>query len=151
MLENSLYKKGGPSLPPLDGKCNSRNININMTTTDVCFSVDCLFRKQTRSELFVVKGDCNNNFSVVVCRKILSPPRRFKVKDLICDTSQFFLRNNAFIFFQKSDTKTLGDKWHCRCCFLLKSAATKRTSLHDKQLLNHERPMYMMMIGSRTV
>ena len=104
VLENSLYKKGGPSLPPLDGKCNSRNININMTTTDVCFSVDCLFRKQTRSELFVVKGDCNNNFSVVVCRKILSPPRRFKVKDLICDTSQIFLRNNAFIFFQKSDT-----------------------------------------------
>ena len=104
VLENSLYKKRGPSFPPLDGKCNSRNININMTTTDVCFSVDCLFRKQTRSELFVVKGDCNNNFSVVVCRKILSPPRRFKVKDLICDTSQFFLRNNAFIFFQKSDT-----------------------------------------------
>ena len=101
MLENSLYKKGGPSLPPLDGKCNSRNSKNNVTTTDVCFSVDCLFREQTRSELFVVKGDCNNNFSVVVCRKILSPPRRFKVKDLICDTSQIVLRNNASIFFKR--------------------------------------------------
>ena len=95
-----------------------------MTTTDVCFSVDCLFRKQTRSELFVVKGDCNNNFSVVVCRKILSPPRRFKVKDLICDTSQIFLRNNAFIFFQKSDTVFVRNRlilvasgWHVdKCC-----------------------------------
>ena len=46
-------------------------------------------------------------------------------------------------------TKLLGDKCHCRYCFLLKSAATKRTSLHDQRPLNHERPMYMMMIGSR--
>ena len=39
--------------------------------------------------------------------------------------------------------KTLGDKWHCRYCFLLKPAATKRTSLHGQRLLYHEHPMYM--------
>ena len=49
----------------------------------------CLENKPGQ-ELFVVKVDYNNNVSVVVCRKILSPPRQFKVKDLICDTSQFF-------------------------------------------------------------
>ena len=55
-------------------------------------------------ELFVVKLECNNNVSVAVCRKDSFTTRQFKVEDLICDTSQFFSRNNAFIFFQKSDT-----------------------------------------------
>ena len=45
-------------------------------------------------------------------------------------------------------TKFLGDKCHCPYCFLLKSAATKSTSLHYQRPLNHERPMYMMMVGS---
>ena len=55
-------------------------------------------------ELFVVKLECHNNVSVAVCRRDSFTTRQFKVEDLICDTSQFFLRNNAFIFFQKSDT-----------------------------------------------
>ena len=55
-------------------------------------------------ELFVVKLECNNNVSVAVCRRDSFTTRQFKVEDLICDTSQIFSRNNAFIFFQKSDT-----------------------------------------------
>ena len=42
-------------------------------------------------------------FQWLFAEKILST-RQFKVEDLICDTSQIFSRNNAFIFFQKSDT-----------------------------------------------
>ena len=63
----------------------------------------CLENKRGQ-ELFVVKLEYNNNVSVAVCRKDSFTTRQFKVEDLICDTSQFFLRNNAFIFFQKSDT-----------------------------------------------
>ena len=57
----------------------------------MCVSVliVCLENKPGQ-ELFVVKIDCNNDVSVVVCRKTLSPLRQFKVTDLICDTSQFF-------------------------------------------------------------
>ena len=59
-------------------------------------------------ELFVVKLECNNNVSVAVCRRDSFTTRQFKVEDLICDTSQIFSRNNAFIFFQKSDTEPSG-------------------------------------------
>ena len=76
----------------------------------MCVSVliVCLENKPGQ-ELFVVKIDCNNDVSVVVCRKTLSPLRQFKVTDLICDTSQILKRNNAFIFFQKSDIFPLED------------------------------------------
>ena len=50
VLENFPYKKG--SLPPTTWwVMQQQKININMTTTDVCFSVDCLFRKQKRSRV----------------------------------------------------------------------------------------------------
>ena len=52
-------------------------------------------------ELFVVKLECNNHVSVAVCRRDSFTTRQFKVEDLICDTSQICLRNNAFIFFKR--------------------------------------------------
>ena len=50
VLENFPYKKG--SFPPTTWwVMHQQKININMTTTDVCFSVDCSFRKQKRSRI----------------------------------------------------------------------------------------------------
>ena len=72
----------------------------------MCVSVliVCLENKPGQ-ELFVVKIDCN--VSVVVCRKILSPLRQFQVKDLICDTSQFFRGILLSSFFKRVTSDSL--------------------------------------------
>jgi hypothetical protein len=50
----------------------------------------CLENKQGQ-ELSVVKFVCNNIASSGVFQeRFPSPQRQFRVKDLICDTSQFF-------------------------------------------------------------
>ena len=61
-----------------------------MTTTDVCFSVDCLFRKQTRSELFVVKGDCNNNFQWLFAERFFHHQDGLKSRTLFVIPHKFF-------------------------------------------------------------
>ena len=41
-----------------------------------------------------------------------------------------------------------GIQYHCTCCFLLNSAATRVQACATNDQLDHERSMYMMMVGS---
>ena len=72
-----------------------------MTTTDVCFSVDCLFRKQTRSELFVVKGDCNNNFQWLFAERFFHHQDGLKSRTLFVIPHNFFWGIMLSSFFKR--------------------------------------------------
>ena len=83
-----------------------QKLNIDMTTTEVCFSVDCLFRKQKRSRVVCLLNlSATTMFQWLFAEKILSPQDSLKSRTLFVISHKFLLRNNAFILFQKSDTE----------------------------------------------